>query len=71
MAFTARIESPQRSALPIVSGISRNETWFSNFVWNLNKSVQVSFEVDYRQTEFISLEKGSRTLFISQFLWQF
>jgi hypothetical protein len=37
----------------------------------MNKSIQLSFEVDYRQTDFISLQSGSGALFISQFLWRF
>jgi hypothetical protein len=65
------IESPQRAALPVSSGIARNETWYTNWVWDMNKSIQLSFEVDYRQTDFISLQSGSGALFISQFLWRF
>jgi hypothetical protein len=65
------IESPQRAALPIASGIARNETWYTNWVWDMNKTVQLSFEVDYRQTDFVSLQSGSGALFISQFLWRF
>jgi len=65
------IESPDRSALSMVSGIARNETWYTNWVCDLNKSVQVSLECDYRKTAFVSLEKGSGALFITQFLWRF
>ena len=65
------IESPQRAALPVESGIARNETWYSNWIWDVNKTVQLSFEVDYRQTDFVSLQSGSGALFISQFLWRF
>lgn len=65
------IESPQRGGLPVASGISRNETWYANWVWDINKSIQLSFEVDYRQTDFVSLQSGSGALFISQFLWRF
>lgn len=65
------IESPQRSALSTTSGISRNETWYTNWVWDFDKSIQLSFEVDYRETRFVSLERGSGVLFISQFLWRF
>jgi hypothetical protein len=65
------IEAPERSALPLASGIARNETWYNTWVWDLHKSIQLSFEVDYRQTEFVSLQSGSGVLFISQFLWRF
>ncbi len=65
------IESPQRSALSTTSGIARNETWYTNWVWDFDKSIQLSFEVDYRETRFVSLERGSGVLFISQFLWRF
>lgn len=65
------VEAPQRGALPVATGIARNETWYTNWVWDLNKTIQVSFEVDYRQTDFVSLQSGSGALFISQFLWRF
>jgi len=65
------VEAPQRDALSLVSGISRNETWYTNWVWEMNKTIQISFEVDYRQTDFVSLQSGSGALFISQFLWRF
>jgi hypothetical protein len=53
------VEAPQRSDLPVASGIARNETWYTNWVWDMNKTVQLSFEVDYRQTDFVSLQSGS------------
>jgi hypothetical protein len=65
------IEAPERDALPINTGIARNETWYTNWVWEAHKCMQISFEVDYRKTEFISLERGSGAMFISQFLWRF
>jgi hypothetical protein len=65
------IESPHEAELSTETGIARNETWYANWVWDVGKSVQLSFEVDYRQTEFVSLADGTGTLYMGQFLWRF
>ncbi len=49
----------------------RNQTYYTNLVWDVSKVLQVSFEVDYRKTSFVGLRDAEGVLFISQFLWRF
>jgi hypothetical protein len=56
--------------------IRRNETLFVNTIWDISRSMQVSFEVDYRQTAFTEFQPGAfrdadGVIFATRFLMQF
>lgn len=49
-----------------------NQTFFNNFVWDVSKTVQMAFEVDYRKTNYTSpLIDATGVNFVTQFLWRF
>lgn len=51
--------------------IARNQAYFANLIWDVTKVVQVSFEVNYRETDFVALPDAEGMVFLSQFLWRF
>jgi hypothetical protein len=52
--------------------IAINQTFFNAFMYDLSKTVQIGFEVDYRKTNYIApLKNADGVLFMSQFLWRF
>lgn len=56
--------------------IRRNETLFVNTIWDVSRSLQVSFEIDYRQTAYTEFQPGAfrdadAVIFATRFLWQF
>lgn len=51
--------------------ILRNQTYYANMVCDLNKTLQISFEVDYRRTDYIQFLDADGVLFYTQFLWRF
>lgn len=52
--------------------IASNQTFFNTVMWDVNKTIQVGFEVDYRKTNYISpLNDVDGLLFMTQFLWRF
>lgn len=56
--------------------IRRNETFFVNTIWDVNRSLQVSFEIDYRRTAFTEFQPGAfrdadAVVFATRLLWQF
>jgi hypothetical protein len=48
-----------------------NQTAFANLVCDVSKTFQVSFEVDYRKTNYIQFLDADGVLFYTQFLWRF
>jgi hypothetical protein len=53
--------------------IVANRTWFTNLTWDVNRSFQLSVQVDYRQTEYQpqAFRNADGVLFFSQALWKF
>ncbi len=49
----------------------KNQTCFTNFVWNVSKVLQVSFEVDYRVTDYFAFADANGVVFLSEMLWRF
>lgn len=50
---------------------ARNQTYFSNLVWDASKVLQFSFEVDYRKTNYIAFQNAKGLVFLTQMLWRF
>jgi hypothetical protein len=51
--------------------IARNQTYYANIFWDITKSFQWSFEVQYRQTDYVTLNDANGAVFLTQFLWRF
>lgn len=51
--------------------IGRNQTYYTNVVWDVSKVFQVSFEVDYRKTDYIAFRDASGVVLLTQMLWRF
>ena len=64
------IESVNRSDLA-ADGIARNSTYYSSVFWDITKTIQVSCQVDYRQTDYVTLHDNHALVFYSQMLWRF
>ncbi len=64
------IDAPVRRDLATAQ-ISRNQTYFSNLIWDASKTLQLSFEVDYRETEFVTFANARGVVFLGQFLLKF
>jgi hypothetical protein len=52
--------------------IASNQTFFHTFLWDVSKSFQIGFEVDYRKTNYVAplLDSGG-FLYMTQFQWRF
>lgn len=50
---------------------AKNQTYFTNIVYDISKSLQFSFEVDYRKTDYIAFDDAEGTIFMTQMLWRF
>lgn len=64
------IDAPAQSELATLQ-IARNQAYYANVFWDISKSFQLSFQVDYRMTDWVSALPGRGTLFFTQFLWRF
>ena len=65
------IDSPLRRVEDTFA-LTQNQTFFTNFVWNWSKNVQISNQVDYRKTDYRSpLLDATGCIFYSEFLWKF
>ncbi|MCU0707678.1 MAG: hypothetical protein MUF23_05255 [Pirellula sp.] len=52
--------------------LTENQTFFANVIWNWTRNIQISNQVDYRQTNYRSpLLDASGAIFYSEFLWKF
>jgi hypothetical protein len=56
--------------------ILQNQTYFTNFIWDVSQNVQMSFQVDYRKTDYTQFQLNAfldsdAVLFASRFLWRF
>lgn len=51
---------------------SSNQTFFNTFLYDVSKTFQMGFEVDYRKTTYVAPALDTEAvLFMSQFLWRF
>jgi hypothetical protein len=51
--------------------IRRNQTYYANLWWDISKTVQLSFQVDYRRTDYVTFRNADGLVFFTQFLWRF
>jgi hypothetical protein len=64
------VDAPTRTDLDPTQ-IARNQTYFTNVVWDASKVLQLSFEVNYRRTDYIAFRNASGVVFVSQVQWRF
>jgi hypothetical protein len=64
------IDAPLRQDLAPTQ-LARNQTYFANMVWDASKVLQVSFEVDYRMTDYIAFRNANGVVFLTQMLLKF
>ena len=69
------IDDPNDNDLADVQ-IRRNQTAFTNFVWDLSKSVQLGLQVDYRKTNYTQFQPNAlldsdAVVIATRFLWRF
>ncbi|MFM8287820.1 MAG: hypothetical protein ACKOGA_13955 [Planctomycetaceae bacterium] len=64
------VDAPRRDDLAL-DGIARNDAWYTSLFWDVTRTVQLGFQVDYRQTDYVALPDNSATVFYTQFLWRF
>lgn len=56
---------------PLALGRTRNETYFANLLWDLNKSLRLGFEFTWRETEYLVLDNNDGAGYHTQFRWSF
>ncbi|MCO6043400.1 hypothetical protein NG895_05725 [Aeoliella sp. ICT_H6.2] len=49
----------------------RNETYYANLLWDVNKTLRLGFELTYRETEYAALPGNQGTGYHGQFRWSF
>ena len=59
------------SVNPTNLGRVRNETYFANLIWDINKSYRIAFECTWRETHFRSLADNEGFGLHTQFQWSF
>lgn len=64
------IDAPLRQDLASTQ-FAKNQTYLANFVYDASKVLQLSFEVDYRKTDYIAFENANGVVFLTQMLWRF
>jgi hypothetical protein len=64
------VDAPRREDLAL-DGIARNDAWYTSLFWDVTRTVQLGFQVDYRQTDYVALPDNSAAVFYTQFLWRF
>ncbi|WP_425397452.1 hypothetical protein [Aeoliella sp.] len=68
------IDDPQDNDVstdPVDLGRLRNETYFANLLWDVNKTLRVGFEVTWRETIYASLADNEGAGYHGQFRWSF
>jgi len=66
------LEGPLRRDLPVSAGsIVRNSAYYSSLFWDISPRVQYSFQVDYRETDFLVLQDNSGWIFYNQLAFRF
>ena len=64
------IDAPLRQDLAPTQ-FAKNQTCYTNLVWDASKVLQVSFEVDYRKTDYIAFPNANGVVFLTQMLLRF
>jgi hypothetical protein len=69
------IDQPDADELAVTQ-IVRNQTYFANFVYDVNKNVQLGLEIDYRLTDFTEFQPNvfldaEGAIIATRFLWKF
>jgi len=64
------IDAPPRQDLAPAQ-FARNQTLFNSLVWDASKVLQLSFQVDYRETDYIAFPNADGVVFLTQMLWRF
>ncbi|MBX7104614.1 MAG: hypothetical protein K1X57_11070 [Gemmataceae bacterium] len=64
------IDAPLRRDLAPTQ-FAKNQTYFTNFVWDASKVLQLSFEIDYRKTDYIAFQNADGVVFMTQMLLRF
>lgn len=64
------IDAPLRRDLASTQFLM-NQTYFANLVWDASKTLQISFEVDYRKSNYIAFQNANGVVFQTQILWRF
>jgi hypothetical protein len=66
------VEGPLRQDLPAVgTGILKNSAYFASMFWDITKFLQYSFQVDYRQTDYVTLNDNRGLVFYNQFVMRY
>jgi hypothetical protein len=64
------VDAPLRQDLASTQ-FAKNQTYFANLVWDASKVLQLSFEVDYRKTDYISFRNADGLVFLTQMQLRF
>jgi hypothetical protein len=64
------VDAPVRTDLG-ATDISHNQTYYANIFWDISKTYQWSFQVEHRETDFVTFRQGKGEIFMTQFLWRF
>jgi hypothetical protein len=66
------VEGPLRQDLPAVgTSILKNSAYFASMFWDITKFLQYSFQVDYRQTDYVTLNDNRGFVFYNQFVMRY
>jgi hypothetical protein len=66
------VEGPLRQDLPAVgTSILKNSAYFASMFWDITKFLQYSFQVDYRQTDYVTLNDNQGLVFYNQFVMRY
>ncbi|MCY2984149.1 MAG: hypothetical protein NTY15_11020 [Planctomycetota bacterium] len=66
------VEGPLRQDLPAVgTGIFKNSAYFASMFWDVTKFLQYSFQVDYRHTDYVTLNDNRGVVFYNQFVMRY
>ena len=66
------VEGPLRQDLPAVgTSILKNSAYFASMFWDVTKFLQYSFQVDYRQTDYVTLNDNRGLIFYNQFVMRY
>ena len=66
------VEGPLRQDLPAVgTGILKNSAYFASMFYDITKFLQYSFQVDYRHTDYVTLNDNRGFVFYNQFVMRY
>jgi hypothetical protein len=64
------IDAPRRRDLTPTM-FAKNQSYYANMVWDASKVLQISFEVDYRKTDYIAFRNADGVIFFTQMALRF